>query len=84
MDKLRTHFDSLDQLGQLEMIYQAAKTLKAAYIARDRAIDSYVNHNDVNRGPRGGRHATLCAKMDQATERYLEREEFLKKLVSFL
>lgn len=85
MDKrLKDFYFSQTKAEQMDLIVDAAKNLKASHIKREKAIDSYVNHNDVNRGPRGGRHATLCGKMDQATDQYLQRVEYLQTLVSFL
>lgn len=83
-NKLKEFFYSKTKEEQIDLIVNGAKCLKAAHIKRQKAIDSYVNHKDVNRGPRGGRHATLCGKMDQATDQYLQRIEYLRELVSFL
>lgn len=82
--RLRLFFNALTDLDKHNLIVSAAHSLKNKNNAKQKASKSYLSHNDVNKGTRGGRHSTLSAKLDNACEAYETAKEYLETLISFL
>jgi hypothetical protein len=81
--KLQEHFMGLDHPEQCRQLKLAAQNLYSASRKVERATEALRNA-PARTGPRGGKHTTLQARLDNALKTFEESRQLLQLYIKWL